>query len=75
MKITYDQEADAAYIYLKSDAEKVGAWVSKTYPCDPEEVGGMINLDFDAEGRLGGVEILDASKKLPKDILDLADRK
>jgi len=74
MKITYDKEVDAAYIYLKSNADVFPGWVSKTYPCDPNEVNGMINLDFDAEGLLGGIEILDASKKLPKDILDSAER-
>lgn len=73
MKITYDKQVDAAYIYLASHYEKTQGWVKKTYPCDPIEVNGMINLDFDEEGRLGGIEILDASKKLPKDILDRAD--
>jgi len=36
------------------------------YPCDPVEVGGMINLDFDENGRLVGVEVLAASSKLPQ---------
>ena len=43
--------------------------VKHTYPCDPQEVKGMINLDFDEEGRLLGIEVLDASKKLPPDLL------
>jgi uncharacterized protein YuzE len=68
MKITYDKRADAAYIYL-TDKIRPG-WVAKTYLCDPEEVNGMINLDFDSEGKLGGIEIIDASLKLPKELLD-----
>lgn len=66
MKITYDSEADAAYIYL-APIEPGG--VAKTYACDPGEVGGTINLDFDADGRLLGIEVLDASGKLPESVL------
>ena len=73
MKITYDKSVDAVYIYLISNDDIKPAWVQKTYPCDPSEVGGMINLDFDKDGHLGGVEILDASKTLPKELLDSAE--
>jgi len=73
MKITYDKSVDAAYIYL-IDKEKIASgWVKKTYPCDTSEIGGIINLDFDKYGRLGGIEVLDASKKLPPEILDIAE--
>jgi uncharacterized protein YuzE len=44
------------------------------YPCDPVDVGGMINLDFDGDGRLVGVEVLAASSKLPQYLLDAAER-
>ncbi|MBL8158980.1 DUF2283 domain-containing protein [Candidatus Saccharibacteria bacterium] len=61
---TYDQEANAAYIYTKQidDGE-----VDKTYICEglPESVKGGINLDFDSQGRLLGIEILDANKVAP----------
>lgn len=50
MKITYDSVADAAYIRLIDDIKPGG--VARTYPCDPVQVDGMINLDFDADGRL-----------------------
>lgn len=70
IKIEYDKEADAAYVYLK----EIGpAGVSFTYPCNPAEVNGMINLDFDKDGKLIGIEVMDASKKLPKEILDKAE--
>ncbi len=68
IKITYDNKADAAYIFLKEP----NIDIAKTYPCDPKEVNGMINLDFDKDGRLVGIEVMDASKKLPKEILDQA---
>ncbi len=66
MKITYDKAADAAYIYLK-DIPKGG--VKKTYSCDPNQLGGMINLDFDENNILVGIEILDASKKIPNELI------
>lgn len=73
MKITYDREADAAYIQLLPPSDDIFGWVKKTYPCDVRETGHMINLDFTADGRLGGIEILDGSKVLPKPILDAAE--
>lgn len=67
MNITYDKIGDAAYIQLAHDIAPGG--VAKTYPCNPVEVNGMINLDFDVNGRLIGIEVIDASKKLPPEIL------
>ena len=67
MKITYDAAVDAAYIRLIDDIKPGG--VARTYSCDPMQVDGMINLDFDADGRLVGVEVLDASKKLPESVI------
>lgn len=72
MKITYDKSIDAAYIYF---SEINPGSVAFTYSCDPLEVKGMINLDFSTDNQLLGIEILDASKKLPKEILDKAEVK
>jgi uncharacterized protein YuzE len=36
---------------------------------DPQEIGGMVNLDLDDEGRIVGLEILDASKLLRSEVL------
>jgi len=69
MKITYDKLADAVYIYLTPAVNQV----DRTYTCDPREVGGQINLDFDALGRLVGIEVLDASHKLPEELLKAAE--
>ncbi len=63
MKISYDASVDAAYMsFAKADEASVFGF---TYCCNPAEVEGEINLDFDASGRLIGLEILQASKKLP----------
>lgn len=72
MRVTYDKSVDAAYIYF-ADNNKPGE-VKKTYPCDPIEIKGMINLDFDEGGRLIGIEVMDASKKLPPEILKSAQQ-
>ncbi|MEA3329702.1 MAG: DUF2283 domain-containing protein [Nanoarchaeota archaeon] len=62
MKFEYDKEADAAYIYVVDsigDGEAV-----KTI-----QLNDNIILDFDSEGKLLGVEILDATKTLSKKVL------
>jgi uncharacterized protein YuzE len=65
MRVEYNQQVDAAYIYFDV-AEKQ---VEKTYACDPAEIGGQIQLDFDETGKLIGIEVLNASKLLPAAML------
>ncbi len=67
MKIDYDESADAAYISLLPIITE--GVVERTYTCNPEEVGGEINLDFDGKGRLIGIEVLDARQLLPTALL------
>jgi len=52
MKIEYDKEVDAVYIYLQCKQ------VDQTL-----EIQEGINLDLDVDGKLIGLEILDATKK------------
>lgn len=54
MRITYDPEADAAYIYVRE----------KTQPPDTRQMDEDIYLDFDEANRLLGVEVLAASTRL-----------
>lgn len=62
MEIKIDRAANAAYIQI---ADRIGAaTVAKTYQCDPAEVGGMINIDFDMNGRILGIELIDADHYL-----------
>ncbi|MBS3076861.1 DUF2283 domain-containing protein [Candidatus Pacearchaeota archaeon] len=63
MKIEIDREVDAAYIYAKSHIGEGEA--VKTI-----EVNEDIILDFDVNGKLIGIEILNASKNLTKDFLN-----
>ncbi|MEK6824196.1 MAG: DUF2283 domain-containing protein [Nanoarchaeota archaeon] len=62
MKLEYDRKIDAGYIYLV-DEIKNGEAV-KTI-----ELDSNIILDFNKDGRLLGIEVLNASKVLNKDIL------
>ena len=53
MRIHYDEEVDA--LYLKLGDEK---------PDGVIEVAEGLNIDTTADGKLTGIEILDASKKM-----------
>lgn len=55
MKVTYDEKADAVYIKF-TDAE---------YDVSKEIDEGII-FDMDKEGKVIGIEIIDASEKLTK---------
>ena len=61
MKITYDKEADAAYIYFKEvSTEEVSQTIS---------LNDSVNIDLDKDGKTLGIEILDATKNLPANAL------
>jgi len=52
MRITYDQNVDVLYIRFKETTVTT------------KHLGEGIAADFDADGRLAGIEILDAVKRL-----------
>ncbi|MEN7982384.1 MAG: DUF2283 domain-containing protein [Nanoarchaeota archaeon] len=61
MRITFDSDADSAYIYFK----KISAGeVMKTI-----SLNDSINVDLDNKGKTLGIEIINASKNLPKNTL------
>lgn len=63
IRLSVDTEVDAAYLSLQS--RDVGQpSVATTVPVDAD-----INLDFDGEGRLIGIEVLSASKRLRQEVL------
>ena len=59
MRITYDPHADAAYIYLADVATGL----------ETRCVDDDIYADFDADNRLVGIEVLDASRRLDLEVL------
>jgi len=56
MRINYDKQSDAMYIRFSE---------SKYYQSD--EVKDGIILDFDKQGKIVGMEVLDVSERLPKE--------
>lgn len=58
MLVRVDKDADAIYLQLSDEAVE-----------SSEEVSDGVILDYTADGRLVGVEILDASKKSHTDTL------
>ncbi|MBN1507598.1 MAG: DUF2283 domain-containing protein [Sedimentisphaerales bacterium] len=53
MRIYYDDEADALYLELGDEP-----------PEGVTEIGEGVNVDTTSQGRIVGIEILDASKKI-----------
>lgn len=68
MRLTYDPAANAAYLYIVDPIEP-GAAVTQ----EVAEDSGVI-LDFDAEGRLLGIEFLSPDTQLRPETLRQAKR-
>lgn len=69
MRITFDKNANAVAIQLTDELD----YSEFVYLCDPKQIGGMINLDFNKDGKLIEIEIMDATKFVPKEVLDNAE--
>ena len=67
MRLTHDPEADAASIHLLDSIQPGG--VARSHVCDVELTGCSVILDFDAADKLIAIELLGASKLLPKELL------
>ena len=69
----YDPEADAATIYLWPQFATTGKpAIAHTQSCDLPELDGHVSplyLHFDADDRLISIEVSDASRTLPKELL------
>ena len=58
MKVNYDREVDAVYIEL-----------SQSKPDGVIEVAEGINIDVTSDGKIVGIELLDATRKVSLDAL------
>lgn len=69
MKITYDSEANAAYIQLVT---RIAPGEASEQVDEIETPGGKgeIILDFDSSGRLLGIEVLNAQDVLPTEVIE-----
>ena len=68
MRVTYDRQADAAYVYLVDH-------VAPGEACSQQCVSRDITLDFDKAGKLLGIEILSARRVLRATALLRAERR
>ncbi|APT93154.1 hypothetical protein CPHO_09930 [Corynebacterium phocae] len=73
MHMTYDGEADAAYITLAEESAPSESAQQVAFIDTPNGQTQLI-LDVDSEGYLIGIEILAASAGLRGDVLDKAQR-
>ncbi len=72
MRVSFDPEADAAYIYLTDEKLMPGR---DSIPCEtPAGTNAMVVADW-KDGRLVGIEVLDASHHLHPDLLASATPK
>jgi len=62
LRLDYDAASDAAYLRFSDET------VAKS-----EEVSPGLVVDFDSQGRLVALEILQAGRRLPKDALIAAE--
>ena len=70
VRVTYDPDANAVYMHLTSEELEPG-WVS--IPCEsPDNLGAWVVLDW-KDGRLVGLEVLDARERLSADLLQSAE--
>jgi uncharacterized protein YuzE len=66
VKISYDRDADAAYIYLTGEPLTPGR---DGIPCDPPEgIRAFIVMEW-KDGKIVGLEVLNASNLLHADLL------
>lgn len=71
VRLTYDRDADAAYLYL---VESIGPnGVAQTRSSMLELDRASIDFDLDAEDKVLGIEILGASRVLTAETLRAAE--
>jgi len=59
VKVEYDSKADAMYIWLRKAKYQIS-----------EELAENVIIDLDKSGRIIGIEILDATKNLGKELIN-----
>jgi uncharacterized protein YuzE len=59
VRVEYDEKADAMYIWLRKAKYDIS-----------EELAENVVLDLDKNGRIIGIEVLDASKNLGNDLVN-----
>lgn len=71
MRLTHDEEADAAYVYLVDEIARGEVAASRVAAIPLENAS--LTVDFDANGRVLGIEVLGASRVLRPETIQAAD--
>ena len=71
MRVTHSVGTDQAYIAFKEIGH---GEVASTHTVLDQPAGGRVHLDFSAEGRLIGIDVAAASRLLPPELLEGAER-
>ena len=66
-RVTYDPEADAAYLYLTKNSEPPVRQISGIALPD---MLGEVEMDLASSGRIIGIEFVNASEILPKELIN-----
>jgi uncharacterized protein YuzE len=76
MRLSYDDEIDAAYLRLCEDEDELRRPItSETFrPTGSDASGDDLVLDFDAWGRLVAIEFLTPNERLLPSVLAAAER-
>jgi len=64
MRVELDKEADAAFVYFKENVAE--GEVAKTISLDEN-----LNVDLDKNGKILGIEVLNASKTISKPLKEV----
>ena len=67
MKVEYDDEADAAFLWLTDQEPIQGIIANEIWPRELNEHVGML---FNEDGKIVGIEVLFASRYLQAEILE-----
>ena len=67
VRVKYDPEADAAFVYIGDDIPPGGA--PESHVCDLEVKNAAVILLLSPDRRLVGLEVLGASRLLPSEVL------
>ena len=74
VRVSYDPEADAAYITLIDRELQPGESAHQSDTIDAPGDRGTLIADFETEGRLLGIEVLAARSVLPVNLLPAEHR-
>jgi len=71
VRLTHDAEADAAYVYLVDEIDR--GEVASSRVADIPLDRAALTVDFDANGRVLGIEVLGASRILREETITAAE--